>query len=110
MISITNLFWAGIVIANKVSSFGDWWEGLLPGNECLKHLGKQQGRSPDFVEVAIYEDEVRIVTGDEFAFVLLCEFSIGRALRVSVESLAAGELVFREIALVPASFMRVTAA
>ena len=51
----------------------------------------------DFVEVAVDEDEVRVVAGDELAFVLLGKFGVGGALRVGVERLAAGELVLRKV-------------
>src|SRR6266568_5852111 len=54
-------------------------------------------RRRNFVEVAVDKDEIGIVAGDEFAFVLLGELRIGRALRVGVKSLSAGKFVFGEV-------------
>ena len=74
---------------------GPGWRGR-PGRRrrSWRTLVAEDGRGGDFVEIAIDEDEVGVVAGDEFAFALLCEFGVGGALRVGVERLAAGEFVF----------------
>src|ERR1039457_867236 len=46
-------------------------EGFLAGDKGLKHHGVQNGRSAHRVEIAIDEDEVRIVAGCALARVLL---------------------------------------
>ena len=74
-------------------------KGLLPANEGLRHGRVENGSGADLVEIAVDQYEVRIVAGDELAFVLLGELGVGRALRVSVESLSTIQLVFRKIGL-----------
>ncbi len=68
---------------------------MLAGDPGLHHPGIEDGRGTKFVEVAVDDDEVGVVAGDQLALVLFGEFGVGGALRVGVESLAARELVLR---------------
>ena len=70
--------------------------GLLAAHECRDHLRLKKGLRGNSVEIAIDEDEVRIVARDELSLVLLGKFGVGGALCVGVERLAAGDLVFRD--------------
>ena len=70
---------------------------FFAGHKSFENDSVQQGRGSRFVEIAVDDDEVGVVAGSELAFVLLGKLRIGGALSVGVESLAAGELVFREV-------------
>src|SRR5271165_4688734 len=59
------------------------------GDECGEHARGEDRRRSHLVEIAIDEDEVCVVTGNELALVLLGELGVGRALRVGMERLAA---------------------
>ena len=74
----------------------DWSGGEV--SYCSRFAAWRE-KALDFVEVAVDENEVGVVAGDELAFVLLGKLGVGRALRVGVERLAAGELVLGEIGL-----------
>src|SRR6202012_583053 len=57
--------------------------------------GLEDGRRGAGIEVAVNQDQVGIVAGQELAFVLLGELSVGGALGIGVKGLAAGDLVLR---------------
>ena len=51
-------------------------------DEGLEDLCEENCGGTDFVEIAIDEDEVSVVAGQELAFVLFFELGVGRTLRV----------------------------
>lgn len=71
--------------------------GLFACNVGRIYLSPQDSRRADFEEVAVDENEIRIVAGKESAFVLSGEHCVHRALDLGVEHLTACELVLGEV-------------
>ncbi len=61
------------------------------------NFGAENGGGGHLEEIAIENDEIRVVAREELSFVLLGEFGVGGALRIGVEGLAAAELVVGEV-------------
>ena len=71
----------------------------MTGDHRAQHLGAENVVRRDAGEIAIEHDEVGHHAGCERSFVGLAEFCVSRALRIGVECLRDGQLLFRKIAL-----------
>ena len=83
-------------------SFGYSWPTFYRKHLFTVDIGSPDLRFEDrgfgnFIEIAIYQDEVGIVAGDQLAFVRLRKFGVGRTLRVGIKRLPARELVGRKV-------------